>query len=121
MVGAILFVLAGAAFASSSKGLLFHDGATIRTVVTSSPIPHEGRDPFYAVTNGTEGQLGIAGVAPGDGPYHGGQWEVFVVTFNEGVTPYLLTSDEAVFAAESAGDVTVTRNADADFRCPVQP
>ncbi len=43
------------------------------------------------------------------------------VTFNAGVTPYLLTSDEAVFAAEAAGDVTVTRTPDADFRCPVQP
>jgi hypothetical protein len=41
------------------------------------------------------------------------------VTFNDGVTPYLLTSDEAVAAAQSAGDVTVTRAPDADFRCPI--
>jgi hypothetical protein len=34
-------------------------------------------------------------------------------------TPYLLTSDEAVIAAKAAGDVTVTRAGDADFRCPV--
>jgi hypothetical protein len=42
-----------------------------------------------------------------------------VVTFTPGVSAYLLTSDEAVFAAEQAGDVTVVRNAAADFRCPV--
>ena len=56
-----------------------------------------------------------------DGPYHGGQWAVFEVTFVQGVDPYLLTSDEAVFAAQQAGDVTVNRDAGADFHCPVLP
>jgi hypothetical protein len=90
-------------------------------VVNSGSIPNQGTDPFYTVTNPAAGQLGIAGEAPGDPGYNGGSWAVFEVTFNEGVTPYLLTSDEAVFAAESAGDVTVVRNGGADFRCPVQP
>jgi hypothetical protein len=106
--------------ATTSKGQLFHDGSVVGTVVTPSPIPAgSGTDPFYKVTNGAAGQLGIAGVAPGDGPYHGGSWQVYVVTFNSSVTPYLLTSDEAVAAAQAAGDVTVTRSADADFRCPI--
>ena len=78
-----------------------------------------GSDPFYKVTNGAAGQLGIAGVAPGDGPYHGGDWQVWHVTFKDGVAPYLLTSDEAVVAARAAGDVTVTRAAAEDFRCPI--
>lgn len=121
VAGLALVALAGPASASAGKGVLFHDGGTIRTIVVSAPVPGGGTDPFYNVTNGVEGQLGIAGVAPGDGPYHGGSWQVFLVTFDEGVTPYLLTSDEAVFAAEAAGDVTVTRNTAADFRCPVQP
>ena len=123
IAGAMLLTLAGTASASNSsfKGTLFHDGGTIRTVVTTSPIPNGGTDPFYAVTNGAAGQFGIAGVAPGDGPYHGGAWALYTVTFNDGVTPYLLTSDEAVFAARDAGDVIVTRVPDADFRCPVQP
>src|ERR671930_2379742 len=106
--------------ATTGKGQLFHDGAVVGTVVTPSPIPAgSGTDPFYKVTNGAGGQLGIAGVAPGDGPYHGGSWQVFLVTFNAGVTPYLLTSDEAVVAARVAGDGTVTPAGDADFRCPV--
>jgi hypothetical protein len=108
------------AMATTATGQLFHDGAVVGTVVTPAPIaPGSGTDPFYKVTNGTAGQLGIAGVAPGDGPYHGGSWQVYLVTFNPGVTPYLLTSDEAVFAAQAAGHVTVTRAGSADFRCPV--
>src|SRR5436190_14526581 len=108
------------AMATTGKGQLFHDGAVVGTVVTPSPIAAgSGTDPFYKVTNGAAGQLGIAGVAPGDGPYHGGSWQVYLVTFNSGVSPYLLTSDEPVIAAKAAGDVTVTRAGDADFRCPV--
>jgi hypothetical protein len=118
---AVMMLLSASALASAGKGVLFHDGTIIRTVVVPVSIPDQGTDPFYVVTNGTSDQLGIAGVAPGDGPYHGGAWEVFTVTFNSGVTSYLLTSDEAVFAAEAAGDVTVARNGASDFRCPVQP
>jgi hypothetical protein len=119
LVGATLVAGAFPASATTGTGNLFHDGDVVGTVVAPVSIPGQGTDPFYAVTNGAAGQLGIAGVAPGDGPYHGGAWEVFVVTFTPGVSAYLLTSDEAVFAAEQAGDVTVVRNAAADFRCPV--
>jgi len=108
------------ATATTGKGSLFHDGAVVGTVVVPAHVaPGSGSDPFYEVTNGAAGQLGIAGVAPGDGAYHGGDWQVWLVTFKDGVTPYLLTSDEAVLAARSAGDVTVSRAPDADFRCPV--
>jgi hypothetical protein len=117
--GTALFV-ALPATATVATGQLFHDGAVVGTVVTPAPIaPGSGTDPFYKVSNGAAGQLGIAGVAPGDGPYHGGSWQVYLVTFNSGVTPFLLTSDEAVFAAKAAGQVTVTRAGSADFRCPV--
>jgi hypothetical protein len=108
------------AMATTGKGSLFHDGAVVGTVVVPAPVPAgSGSDPFYKVTNGAAGQLGIAGVAPGDGPYHGGDWQVWLVTFNDGVTPYLLTSDEAVFDAQAAGDVMVTRAGAGDFRCPI--
>ena len=120
VVVVVAAVMAGPGMATTGKGFLFHDGAVVGTVVVPAPVaPGSGSDPFYMVTNGAPGQLGIAGVAPGDGPYHGGDWQVWLVTFNDGVTPYLLTSDEDVFAAEAAGDVTVTRAPDADFRCPI--
>jgi hypothetical protein len=118
-VAAGLAAFAGSATAGTMKGTLFHDGDVVGTVVNSAAIPHQGTDPFYMVTNGAEGQLGIAGEGPGDPGYNGGSWAVNEVTFNQGVTPYLLTSDEAVMQAEAAGDVTVVRNEDADFRCPV--
>jgi hypothetical protein len=114
------FLAATPAMATTGKGSLFHDGVLVGTVVVPAHVPAGGGiDPFYKVMNGAAGQLGIAGVAPGDGPYHGGNWQVWLVTFKEGVTPYLLTSDEAVASARAAGDVTVTRAADADFRCPI--
>jgi len=97
----------------------FEDGRVLRTVVPPSPLPNGGRDPIYSFTNGAEGQLPVAGVGPGSGKYHGGAWAVHLVAWN--TTPYLITSDEELFAAEDAGDVTITRVPEADFRCPVQP
>ncbi len=60
--------------------------------------------------------MGVTSGAPG---YHGGHWKFFAVTWN--VTPYLLTSETAVLAAAAAGDATVTRVPDNDFKCPIQP
>lgn len=122
---ALVVLSAGAtpALASSQvgQGRLFLDDRVVDTVVTPSQIQAgTGQDPFYEVTNGASGQLGIAGVGPGDaGAYHGGAWQVWTVTFISGITPYLLTSGSAVAEAQAAGDVTVTRVADADFRCPI--
>jgi len=123
---ALLLGTALSAFADSSNaavgfGTLFYNGGTIHTVVVPAAFPNSGTDPFFKVTNGAAGQLGIAGVAPGSADYHGGAWAVNLVTFNSGVTPYLLTGAQAVQTAASAGDVTVTRVPAADFRCPVQP
>ena len=100
---------------------LYYNGTIVRTVVPPAAFPNEGKDNFYKVTNGATGQLGIAAVAPGSSDYHGGHWKVFTVTFGSGVTPVLLTSEQAVLSAQNTGMVTVTRNAAADFLCPVQP
>ena len=108
-------------FAATGKGQLFFNGGIVRTVVVPAPVPGGGRDAFYEVTNGAAGQLGITAVAPGSPGYHGGSWAVNLVSFKAGVIPYLLTSARAVLEAEAAGDATVVRNADLDFRCPVQP
>ena len=97
-------------------GKVFHDGDIVRTVATPTSMPGMGVDKIYPVVEGAMGQLSVTSAAPGDN-YHGGRWAVYVVTWN--VDPYLLTSDEAVLEAEEAGDVTVTRNPDADFVCPV--
>ena len=121
VLGTGLSAFADSSHANVGFGTLFYNGGTIHTVVVPSAFPNSGRDPFFEVTNGAAGQLGIAGVAPGTADFHGGAWAVNLVTFNSGVTPYLLTSAEAVQTAAAKGDVTVTRDAAADFRCPVQP
>jgi hypothetical protein len=118
---AILVIPVGASFAVKlGFGDLYYKDTIVSTIVPPSSFPNEGTDNFYKVTNGAEGQLGIAAVAPGDTNYQGGHWKVFKVTFNDGVTPYLLTSEAAVQAAENRGDVTVVRAAAEDFLCPIQ-
>jgi hypothetical protein len=101
-------------------GCCFYEGQMVRTVVPPASTPQEGRDNFYAFPNGAAaGQKGVVAVAPGDLDYHGGHWAFYAVTFN--VTPYLLTSEAAVLAAASAGDVSVARVPANDFKCPIQP
>lgn len=117
LAAGILLVAAQPAGATTGKGQLYLDGDIVGTVVNPAALPNGGSDPFYVVTNGVMGQLGIAGVGPGQPGYTGGDWAVNLVTFS--VEPYLLTSDEAVAAAEAAGDVIVTRDSSADFRCPI--
>ena len=118
------FVLAlpvGSVFAATPGfGNLYYNGTMVHTVIPPAAFPNTGIDNFYEVHGGAAGQLGIASVAPGADGYHGGHWKVFTVTFNQDATPVLLTSQAAVFAAQSGGTVTVTRNASADFLCPVQ-
>jgi len=112
----------GSVFAATPGfGNLYYNGMIVGTVIPPAAFPNTGIDNFYKVTNGVTGQLGIASVAPGADGYHGGHWKVFTVTFNPEATPILLTSQAAVLAAQNAGTVTVTRNASADFLCPVQP
>jgi hypothetical protein len=109
--------LASPAFAKAGKGRLYLNGEIVGTTVNPAPLPHGGTDPFFVVTNGVDGQLGIAGIGPGEHGYTGGDWAVWKVTFSS--DPYLLTSDEAVMAAEDAGDVSLMREASSDFRCPI--
>jgi hypothetical protein len=101
-------------------GCCFYEGRMVRTVVPPASTPQAGRDNFYAFPNGgAAGQKGVVAVVPGDRDYHGGHWAFHAVTFN--VTPYLLTSEEAVLAAAATGDVSIARVPANDFKCPIQP
>ena len=100
-------------------GHLYYNGTVVRTVVPPSATT-VALDNFYAVTNGAQGQLGIAAVAPGNPNYHGGHWIMNLATFSPGVTPYLLTSESAVLSALAAGDLSIQWNV-GTFLCPIQP
>lgn len=128
VVGAVLAPVAALpAGAASSRaggdfGRLYLDGRVVRTLGVPAALPRGGLDPLYVLPAGAApGQLAVTAVGPGTGDYHGGSWAIYVVRWAAGVTPYLLTSDEAVDAAAAAGDITLTRDAAADFRCPVLP
>lgn len=95
------------------NGIIFH-------VLTPPAKTDVGFDNIYPITNGVAGQLPVSAVAPGNPNYHGGHWIVNLVTFKSGVTPFLLTSESAVLAAESSGQVTIQR-AVSFFLCPLQP
>ncbi len=111
---------ATSALASTTHGKVFFDGQVVGTVVTPAAVPKGGTDPFYEVSGGVAGQLGIVGDGPSSPDYRGGLWAVNNVTFTPGTTPFLLTSAQAVLTAQSLGEVTITRNPAADFRCPIQ-
>jgi hypothetical protein len=99
-------------------GKLFLNGQVVGTVIPPAEVAFgSGRDPFYKVMGNVSGQLGVAGVGPGEPGYHGGDWQVFIVDWK--TTPYLLTSKAAVLSAEMAGNVKITRLEGADFRCPI--
>ncbi len=101
-------------------GCCYYRGQVVRTVVPPAASPQEGTDNFYGFPLGAAaGQLGVVGVAPGAPGYHGGHWKFHAVTWN--VASYVLTSEAAVLAAAAAGDVSVLRLADNDFKCPIQP
>jgi hypothetical protein len=117
LLGVLLVTAAPSFAATPAFGELYYNGEVVRTLVPPAEMTREGVDNLYTIPN----QLAVTAVAPGDADYHGGQWAVQSVTWNEGVTPYLLTSADAVLAAASAGDVTITRVPAHDFKCPIQP
>lgn len=100
-------------------GELYYEGEIVRTVVPPASMPKPGRDNLYVFANGVAGQLPVAAVAPGDRDYHGGKWAFYQVTWDE--TAYLLASETDVFDAAAAGDLTITRLPENDFKCPIQP
>jgi hypothetical protein len=116
LAGALLASLAGGAVAAQPvKTTIWLDGVQVRTILPPAATPQEGRDPFYMVP----GTGGVAAVGPGSAGYHGGQWQVFLVAWN--VAQYPLTSAGAILTAEAAGDISISRAAELDFLCPIQP
>ena len=113
---ALTVMAAGSVLAGQpERGTIWLDGAQVRTILPPSATPKEGTDPFYKVP----GTGGVAAVGPGSAGYHGGHWKVYVVAWNVAQRP--LTSAAAVLGAATAGDITITRAADQDFNCPIQP
>jgi hypothetical protein len=73
--------------------------------------------PLWTVTNPASGQHNIIDAVPGQAAYSP-LWQINMVTFKSGVTPYLLKSKADVDAAVAKGDVTVTPTSMV-VNCPV--
>ena len=120
MVLAALVALAAAPAAAAREfGTVYVDGESYRTFGTPARVDAgTGTDPIIAFTNFDQG--GVAKYAPGRGS-HGGRWAVWLATWNEPADAHLVTSFDDVLALVDAGDISLVRNPQADFRCPILP
>jgi len=99
-------------------GTIYVDGDAYRTFGTPARVdPGTGTDPIISFTNFDQG--GVALHAPGKGS-HGGRWAVTMATWTEG-TPRLVTDFQDIIELGEAGELTLVRAPDADFRCPILP
>jgi hypothetical protein len=118
---AALVALAAAAPAAADRefGTIYVNGESYRTFGTPARVDAgSGTDPIIAFTNFDQG--GVAKYAPGPGS-HGGRWAVWLATWADPDDAHLVTSFDGVLALVEAGDVSLVRNPDADFRCPILP
>ena len=116
----LLTVAASAVSAGGPPSLgVYVDDVRYRTVGTPTDFSHTGApassyDRIYALGSGL---ANVAEAKPGDQDFNGGRWMVLPVTWN--VTPYQLTSAEAVWAAAEAGELSIGTTPVRMFECPV--
>ena len=121
MILTALLALAVASPAAAARefGTIYVDDVAYRTFGTPARVdPGTGTDPIVSFSNFDQG--GVALHAPGPGS-HGGRWEVWVATWADPTEAHPVTSFEAVMDLVTAGDLSLVRNPDADFRCPILP
>ena len=103
-------------------GAVYANDLVYRVFGNAASVPDgTGTDPFAKFTNSTAtDQFGVAEFAPGSPTgHHGGRWAVYRATWTSGDSSTLVTSWSQLESLVSSGQVTLTRDAAADFRCPV--
>lgn len=103
-------------------GAVYANDAVYRTFGNPANVPDgTGTDPFAIFTNSTNAdQLGVAQFAPGSPTgHHGGRWAVYRATWTSGDASTLVTSWAELQALVASGELSLVRDAAADFRCPV--
>jgi hypothetical protein len=103
-------------------GAVYANDAIYRVFGNAANVPDgTGTDPFAKFTNSTNAaQFGVAEFAPGSPTgHHGGRWAVYTATWTSGDASTLVTSWSQLEALVASGDLSLVRNAPADFRCPV--
>jgi hypothetical protein len=104
-------------------GAAYIDDSIYRVFGNAANVPDgTGTDPFATFTNSTNAeQLGVAQFAPGSPTgHHGGRWAVYRATWTASGDPStLITSWTELQTYVASGELTLVRDAAADFRCPV--
>jgi len=123
-VASALLVVAAAAGSVSARdfGAVYANDLQYRVFGNAANVPDgTGTDPLATFTNSANAmQKGVAEFAPGTIGHHGGRWAVYRATFTgSGDATELVTSWAELQALVDAGDVSLVRDAAADFRCPV--
>lgn len=124
IVAAVLAIMAaltviGPVAAGREFGTVYVDGLAYRTFGNPARVdPGTGRDPIISFTNFDQG--GVAQFAPGGGS-HGGRWAVTMATWNDLTDARLVTDYDEIIDLAEAGEITLDRVEEADFRCPLLP
>ncbi|HUI44359.1 MAG TPA: hypothetical protein VL122_00030 [Nitrospirota bacterium] len=89
----------------------------------NAPGPGGAVDDIYAVTNFKQGNVIPSAPIPAgpnnaNSPPYSPLWQVSLVTWNPGTTPYTLKSEEEVLAAKADGMVTIVKT-NIVVNCPV--
>jgi hypothetical protein len=120
LIASVLLTLALAGTVSAREfGTIYVDGVAYRTFANPARVdPGTGTDPIISFTNFEQG--GVAKFAPGPGS-HGGRWAVTMATWTDPAEARLVTDYDEALALAAAGDLTLVRAPEADFRCPILP
>lgn len=121
--GLLAVMTVAAPVAARDFGAVYVDDAVYRVFGNAANVPDgTGTDPFATFTNSTNGdQRGVAQFAPGSPTgHHGGRWAVYRATWTASGDPTeLVTSWSKLQAHVASGEISLVRDAAADFRCPI--
>jgi hypothetical protein len=122
-VGLLAMLAVAAPVAARDFGAVYVDDAIYRVFGNAATVPDgTGTDPFATFTNSANAdQRGVAEFAPGSPTgHHGGRWAVYRATWTASGDPTeLVTSWAELQAFVATGELSLVRDAAADFRCPV--
>ena len=121
-VGLLALMTVAGPVSARTFGAVYANDAIYRVFGNAANVPDgTGTDPFATFTNSTNAdQKGVAEVAPGSPTgHHGGRWAVYRATWTLGDASTLVTSWSKLESLVASGELTLVRDAAADFRCPV--
>ena len=121
-VGMLALMTIAGPVGARTFGTIYANDQVYRVFGNAANVPDgTGTDPFATFTNSTNPeQKGVAEFAPGSPTgHHGGRWAVYRATWTSGDAATLVTSWSQLEALVDSGQISLVRDAAADFRCPV--